>query len=106
MGRILTVEQVAEKLQVKPNTVRAWLRKGRIPGRKIGRVYRVAEDELDAFVNAVPEAIALRPKRRLSARGIMGKYARAGGSVDDFMREKHEEVEEEERRWEQRHKAS
>lgn len=47
MARILTVEQVTEKQQVKPLTVREYLREGRIHGRKLGRSWRVVEDDLD-----------------------------------------------------------
>ena len=114
MGRILTVEQAAEKLQVKPKTVRAWLRAGKIPGRKIGRVYRVPEDELEAYVASgilgdeslafeTPRALRLVPPppgQRKSARGIA---AHIPGSVEDFLREKHEEIEREEREWQERY---
>jgi excisionase family DNA binding protein len=114
MGRILTVEQAAEKLQVKPKTVRAWLKAGKIPGRKIGRVYRVPEDELETFVSlglSGDEALAFEPPRTLrllppppgqrkSARGIA---AHIPGSVEDFMREKHEEIEREDREWQERY---
>jgi excisionase family DNA binding protein len=114
MGRILTVEQAAEKLQVRPKTVRAWLRSGKIPGRKIGRVYRLMEDQLEAFValgTPQDESLAFEtptgmrlvppaPGQRKSARGIA---AHIPGSVEDFMREKHEEIEREEREWQERY---
>ena len=114
MGRILTVEQAAEKLQVKPKTVRAWLRAGKIPGRKIGRVYRVPEEGLETFVALgvwadeslsfeppkIPRLVTPPPGQRKSARGIA---AHIPGSVEDFLREKHEEIEREEREWQERY---
>lgn len=36
---------------------------------------------------------------------MFGKYAFVGGTVDDFLREKHEEIEREEAEWERRHAA-
>jgi len=71
MARILTTEQAAEKLQVKPLTIRKYLRKGLIPGRRIGREWRVVETDLEDFVRGVepPE-----PKARVSARGFLRRY--------------------------------
>lgn len=90
MHRILTVEQAADKLQVKPNTVRSWLKSGKIPGRKIGRVYRISEDELEMLLRKK------EPKPRISAKGLL---AHVPGSVEDFMRRKQEEIDLEDRRW-------
>jgi excisionase family DNA binding protein len=50
MARIFTVDQAAEYLHVSPYTVRKWLRAGKIPGRKIGRMYRILEAELEAML--------------------------------------------------------
>jgi hypothetical protein len=44
---------------------------------------------------------AASKQRKISARG---KYAGSTRTVDDFLREKHEETEREERRWEERHR--
>jgi excisionase family DNA binding protein len=48
----LTVQQVAERLQVTPKTVRVWIGRGELPaldlgGRRTG--YRIARADLDAF---------------------------------------------------------
>ena len=51
--RLLTVPQVAERLQVSPRMVRAWLPQGRLRGVMLGGTrigYRVAESELARFV--------------------------------------------------------
>jgi excisionase family DNA binding protein len=55
---LLTVEQVAHRLQVIPDTVRTWIQSGALrasrPGNGIrpGRKYRVRRADLDAFVAA------------------------------------------------------
>jgi excisionase family DNA binding protein len=52
---LLTVEQVAERLQVHPETVRRWLRGGRLKGVRLGGSklgYRISEDELARFIAA------------------------------------------------------
>lgn len=51
--KLLTVEQVAKHLQVHPETVRRWLRGGRLRGVRLGGSklgYRVSEDDLEHFV--------------------------------------------------------
>jgi excisionase family DNA binding protein len=100
MSRTLTVEQAAQKLQVKPNTVRRWIKHGRIPGCKIGRIFRISEDDLDRVLAG--EAISKPPavsqaERAALIREARGKYRHALSSVDDFLRRRHEEDEAEER---------
>lgn len=46
MEQLYTVEQTADLLQLHPDTIRLWLRNGRLRGRKLGRVWRVPDDEL------------------------------------------------------------
>ena len=48
--KALTVEQVAERLQVPENTVRKWFRNGVLPAIKIGRHWRMSEDALDKII--------------------------------------------------------
>jgi excisionase family DNA binding protein len=46
-ARMLTPEEVAERLAVTPNTVRGWLRDGTLKGVKLGkRVWRIREIDL------------------------------------------------------------
>ena len=91
MARILTVEQVAEKLQVKPLTVREYLRKGRIPGRKLGRSWRVVETDLEWFLSGRQ---SFPTRERVSALGICADIP--GFGTEEFLRTKREEVELEE----------
>ena len=48
----MTVEEVAEKLQVHPDSVRRWLRAGELRGYMISRKagYRIRPDDVDEFV--------------------------------------------------------
>ncbi len=52
MTKFLTAQQVADRLQVTPATVKRWLREGQLPGVMLGdrAGWRVAEDDLDAFL--------------------------------------------------------
>lgn len=51
--RVLTVNQVAERLQVDAQTVRRWLRNGDLVGIPFGgrTGWRVTESELQAFLD-------------------------------------------------------
>jgi excisionase family DNA binding protein len=57
MENLFTVNQVAERLQVRPKTVREWLKAGRLKGVKIGgRFWRIKESELSRFIDSGPQA--------------------------------------------------
>lgn len=51
---LLTVAEVAEKLRVKPDTVRIWLREKRLNGIHLGdrAGWRIEREELDRFIAA------------------------------------------------------
>lgn len=53
MDKILTVEQVAEVLQVKAITVREMLRDKRIRGFKVGKAWRTTEKMLQEDIEAI-----------------------------------------------------
>jgi excisionase family DNA binding protein len=52
--RLLTVDEVAERLRVHPESVRRWFRQGVLRGSKFGRRggYRVSETELRRFIDS------------------------------------------------------
>ncbi len=48
--KLLTPEDAAQALVVKPETLRGWLRTGKLKGVKVGRLWRVRESDLEAFL--------------------------------------------------------
>jgi excisionase family DNA binding protein len=48
--RLLTVNEAADYLRVQPRTIRKWLREARLPAVKAGRLWRIEEDALSAYV--------------------------------------------------------
>jgi excisionase family DNA binding protein len=58
--QMLEVKQIAERLQVHPETVRKWLRTGQMEGVFLGRRggYRVTEDKLSEFLDRQKKAAA------------------------------------------------
>lgn len=48
----LTTHEIAELLKVREPTVRGWIHDGQLRAIKLGREFRVAVKDLEAFVNA------------------------------------------------------
>jgi len=48
--KFFTTEQVASILQVHPFTILKFIKAGKLQGIKIGRVYRIKESAIDAFL--------------------------------------------------------
>ena len=49
--KLYTVEEAAKILQVHPETLRKWLKEGRIKGEKFGRMWRIRESNLKGKEN-------------------------------------------------------
>ncbi len=48
--KLLTPKEVAYLLQVKPVTIMTYLRRGELKGVKVGRLWRVRNTDLEAFL--------------------------------------------------------
>jgi len=49
-NELLTVEEVADFLRVKPSTVYEWAKQGKIPASKVGRLWRFSKQDIEAWV--------------------------------------------------------
>lgn len=49
MSKTYTCQEVAERYGVKKITIWDWIRKKKLPALKLGRDYRISEDDLKAF---------------------------------------------------------
>jgi excisionase family DNA binding protein len=58
MQQILTVDEAAEILKVRPETVRRLLTQGKLPGNKVGRYWRIPSNALMEFLSGAPVATA------------------------------------------------
>lgn len=50
-GDIMTLEEVAEYLRVKPQTIYTWAQEKKIPAAKIGKEWRFRRSVLDKWFN-------------------------------------------------------
>ena len=50
LDKYLSVEEIAENLSIPTETVRVWIRKGRLKAVKLGRHWRIKEVDLQTFI--------------------------------------------------------
>ncbi len=55
MDTYLTSDQVAKRLQLHPNTIRVYLRRGDLPAVKVGKGYRIKESDVVKFMEPKPK---------------------------------------------------
>lgn len=51
MEEIMTLEEVAKYLKVKPQTIYAWAQDGKIPAAKLGKEWRFKRSVIDRWFN-------------------------------------------------------
>ncbi len=67
---MLTVPEAAQRIRRNPETVRRWIREGRLRHTRVGTQYLVAEADLDAVLTpeadrtSLPDWLRLRPDGR------------------------------------------
>ena len=52
MSEIMTLEEVAEYLKLKPQTLYIWAQKGKIPAVKLGKEWRFKRSIIDKWFNS------------------------------------------------------
>lgn len=53
MQNLYTVDQVAEKFEVHPETIRKLARSGDLSGKKIGNSWRFSDEDLSKFIESL-----------------------------------------------------
>lgn len=71
-----TVKEVAERLKVSEATVRQWVRNGDLRAIDIGKGWRIADSDLDAFLSAH------ETRARASAETILAEPAGRNGGLE------------------------
>jgi excisionase family DNA binding protein len=81
---LLTIQEVAERLNLKPSTLYAWAAQGTIPHLKLGRLLRFDPDEIDAWLHdrrRHPPPIYASHRRRPGREHVDDLIARAKREV-------------------------
>jgi excisionase family DNA binding protein len=78
MERLLTPEEAARILAVSPKSVREWLRQGKLKGVKVGRLWRIRERDLEAFLDPALRALEAAPEKARpnprESRAVRGEF--------------------------------
>jgi excisionase family DNA binding protein len=61
MDKLLTTKDAAGILRIEEETVRRWLRRGKLRGLKIGTDWRLTQRALEEFVGGATEAKEVMP---------------------------------------------
>jgi excisionase family DNA binding protein len=110
--RLLTVQEVAERLHVHPITVRRLIANGRLAAIRIGRAVRVREEDVGAFLRPkappstklpyrwppTPEDMERRRKIAEEMRALRDSMPPLGISTAELVRESRRELEERDER--------
>jgi excisionase family DNA binding protein len=56
MAEVLTIDEAALRLKLKPDTVRDWVKAGKLKAVKLGRVWRVDAEDLERLLRGEPTA--------------------------------------------------
>lgn len=86
--QLLTPEEAAARLKISRLTFGDWLRSGKIKGVKVGRLWRVRESDLEAFLkegamDKAEKARENRLRKQAARQGYGIKKSRAGLSLDN-----------------------
>ena len=50
-GKLYKTTEVAEMLDVSPSTVRYWIKKGWLKAIRVGKHFKIKEEDLNEFIN-------------------------------------------------------
>jgi len=91
---LLTVDEVAARLRLNPQTVRRWIRRGTLPATKIGRKeWRIRADDLEQRLGEPGDTAA---SRAVAVDRVLALRQRLGGrtfDVDEWLREGRQQLE-------------
>lgn len=60
---MLTVPEAARRMERHPETIRRWIRSGKLRARKVGTQHVIDEHDLDELLLAPDDAVAYAPDR-------------------------------------------
>jgi excisionase family DNA binding protein len=61
---MITVPEAARRAGKNPETIRRWIREGKLPARKVGTQHVIEEEDLEARLGTPPETVPLPPEWR------------------------------------------
>ena len=82
MSKMLSAEEVAKKANVHIESVRRWIRQGKLPAALSSRYegYRIKEDDLQAFLDKKNQVV--KPKGYVEAETVLRSLASEWNGID------------------------
>ena len=65
---MITVPEAARRLRKNPETIRRWIRAGKLPSQKIGTQHLIEEEDLDDYTGDEPKMLPA-PERNITFWG-------------------------------------
>ena len=91
---LLTVDEVAARLRLNPQTVRRWIRRGTLPATKIGRKeWRIKADDLEQRLGEPADAAAARTAAVDRLLAFRERLRGRTFDVDEWLRESRNQLE-------------
>ncbi len=84
MDRMLSTQEVADRLAVDTKTVRRYLQQGKLDGSRIGRDYRIPESAVAALLRRTNRAIAAETERRCLVTAVVNQKGGVGKTTSAF----------------------
>ncbi len=102
-GELLTSKEVINLLKISKSTLLRWVQNGKLPSHHAGsKLLRFKRDDVMGVLSKYEPSIKVdsEQERIAKARELKGICSHLPGGSEEFMREKHNQTEEEERLWE------
>jgi len=81
---VMTVDQVASYLQMNRLTVYRYVREGKIPAAKFGKLYRILKTDVDRFLEAQKASVRTADRQTPAASRIRSIWVRDGNAAGDI----------------------
>ena len=84
MDRMLSTQEVADRLAVDTKTVRRYLQQGKLNGSRIGRDYRIPESAVAALLRRTSPATAAETEQRCLVTAVVNQKGGVGKTTTTF----------------------
>ena len=91
----MTVKETAEILRVKPQTVRFWIKRGKLPANKIGKHYLISMYNIGKMTSRNEDNIKIKSiseNRTERIKLMRGKLSNKGISFDSLMSDREMDI--------------
>ena len=82
-----TIAEAAELLKLHPQTLRRWIREGKLPARRFGRQFRLTLEDIERVAQPLTDSEGASPFDRLSLAAMAELWDNEEDAIYDNWRE-------------------